>query len=291
MGPPRPGGGGGPAEEEKAAILEAILAFYDRFAEQNAHTSSPRLQLYAARAYRRVAELQSFRGNIDKASAEKAAVSFRRAADLLEGLLRAAPADASARGELAQTYLNAPPDVFADYDRKLVRARELAVGLDPPREHLAGSILLKLGWVRGRSGDAAGAERAYREAIDSLAPGAPDVRPPMAVAERAAARSSLAALLADGKRLADSRRVLEESLAELRSLGERSRAGRTPWELIAPTNAQLADVCQKLGDDRAAQAAREAAKQAQGQGGPGGFGGKKDGFGGKKDGGPPRKND
>ena len=281
---PLPPGGGpplGPAAEDRAAVVEEVLKFYDWLAEQDAaNAGSPRLQLDAARAHRRTGEAYSWRGN-----AEKAAASFRRAAELLENLYRRNPADENVRSELAQAYLDAPPDVFPDYERLLTRAMELSRDLPkPPRPNMAGSVLLKLGWAREKAGNRDGAAKAYRDAIPALAasPDGGDVRPPNVVAEQALARSYLAGILANTNRLPEARRVLEESVAEVRvPAGPRpGPGGRQPWELVATTQNQLADVCEKLGDRGAADRARAAAKDAWAnlERRDGGFpGGKKDG--------------
>jgi tetratricopeptide (TPR) repeat protein len=262
--------------------VEEVLKFYDRFAEQNAaNAGSPRLQLDAARVHRRTGEVHSWRGNADKATA-----SFRRAAELLENLHRRNPADEAVRSELAQTYLDAPPDVFPEYERLLTRAMELTRDLPkPPRPNMAGSLLLKLGWAREKAGNRDGAEKAYRDAIPALAvpPGAGDGRSPVAAVEQTLARSALAGLLAGSDRLPEARRVLEEAVAELRPPPERPRpgpGGRHPWELVAATQNQLADVCDKLGDRAAADRARAAARDARENLRDGPFPG------GKKDGGP-----
>ncbi|MCE9566630.1 MAG: serine/threonine protein kinase [Planctomycetes bacterium] len=265
--PPAP-----PGEDERAAVLEAILNFYDKFAEQNA--TNPRLQLDAGRAHRRVGEVQIMRGN-----AEKATVSFRRAAGLLESLVREYPNDNGMKTELVLTYLGAPADAFADYDRLLIHAREMARELDDrTRPNLVGSLTLKLAWVRDRAGDRAGAEQAYREAIKMLVtPEGMDSRPPNVAIELAMARSQLAALLADTDRVREARRLLEDSIAELRRFTERQRPmgmGRPPWETIVLMHRQLAEVCDRLGDQQAAKAARGEAERATapGPGGPGGPG-------------------
>ncbi len=285
-GPPGPPGGAGNDAADKAAILEAILAFFDKFAEQNA--TNPRLQLDAARAHRRVGEMHSWRGNNDKA-----ATSFRRSAELLEELFRKYPTDENARAELVQTYLDAPPDVFTDYERQLVRALEMSRGLEiGPRPHLTGSVLFKLGWVRDRAGNRTGAEQAYRDAIAAMtAPtDSPDNRAPTTIAEQSLTRMHLAALLADTKRLPEARKTLEEAAAEWRGMGDRpGPGGRLPWEVLALTYQQLADVCEKQGDRGAAKAAHdEASRVMSNLGGPKRDGPKKDGPP-KKDWPPPKK--
>jgi tetratricopeptide (TPR) repeat protein len=258
-----------PGEDERAAVLEAILTFYDRFAEQNA--TNPKLQLDAGRAHRRVGEVHVLRGN-----SEKAVVAFRRAASLLEQLTRDYPNDPTVKAELIHVYLGAPPDAFADYERLLLGSRDMLVELSEPQQRqLLGPLTLKLGKLRDRAGDRAGAERAYREAIPALGPPGDvmEFRPPSVSIEQATARMLLAALLADTNRGWEARKVLEETAADLRRFTERQRGmGRPPWELIAVVQQQLADVCERLGDRAAGEAARAEANRALGQS-HAGFGG------------------
>jgi len=297
-GNPHPGTGRPPAppgEDERAAVLEAILNFYDKFAEQNA--TNTRLQLDAGRAHRRVGEVQLIRGN-----AEKATVSYRRAATLLESLSNEHPADNDVKLELVLTYLGAPADAFPDYEKLLLRAREIARELDDgPRPHLAASLTLKLGMAQNRAGDRAGAERSYRDAIEGMHnPRDPaEPRPPNVSMELMMARSLLASLLADTDRVKEARKVLEESVAESRRATERQRPGgggmgglgmgRPPWESLAMTNRQLAEICERLGDQQAARAARTEAERMMNPG-PGGFWPGGPGSPGGKGANPPRKN-
>ena len=91
--------------QQPAAILEAVLGFYDRFAEQNKLT--PQLQLEAAKASRRVCEAHVWLRKPDKAVA-----AFRRAVGLLEPLVAKFPDNAEMRTELVMTYAVAPPEAF-----------------------------------------------------------------------------------------------------------------------------------------------------------------------------------
>ena len=96
-GPPGHGGPAADAASDQAAVLEAVLAFYDKFAEQNAPT--PQLQLEAAKASRRVGEAHSWLKCPDKA-----AVALRRAVVLLEPLVTQFPDNEPMRVELILTY-------------------------------------------------------------------------------------------------------------------------------------------------------------------------------------------
>jgi serine/threonine protein kinase/tetratricopeptide (TPR) repeat protein len=284
---PGPGFSGGPWGEaaDKAAILEAILAFYDKFTEQNA--TNPRLQFEAAKAHRRVGEARSWLKQPDKASA-----SFRRALTLLEDLRAKDATNEDVRSELVQTYLYAPPDMFGpDTEKLLSRSLELARGLGGSRPYLAPAVWSKIGTVREQARDTAGAEAAYREAIAGLS--APksgeDVRPAQVVVEQSFARERLAMLLANTERLSEARKVMDESVAELKRAVDRVAPGpRLPRDIVAIALHRLADVCEKQ-NDPAAEGFREEANAILARfGGPGGFGGGPPFGGPKKE--PPRKN-
>jgi serine/threonine protein kinase len=283
--PPPPGSHDGQEAEDKAAILEAILAFFDNFAKQNA--TDPRLQLDAARAYRRIGESYHWRGNIERATS-----AFRHSAELLEDLHRKDPDDLNSRAELVRTYLDAPPEIFANYEQVLQRMLELSRVTDQStRPHLYGSVLFKIGWVRDMAGNRLGAEAAYRDAITALTPrDRLDNRDPGVAAEQGGARLYLAVLLAETNRLPEARKVLDESVAEFWKYANQPHPGRPlPWELVALTYQYLADACDRLSDPVAASAARaEVAKVMGKQGGPhdvfGGFHG-----GPKKEPPPPKK--
>ena len=86
------------------------------------------------------------------------------------------------------------------------------------RPYLAATVWSKIGTVREQARDTAGAEAAYREAVAGLS--APesgdDTRPPSAVGEQAFARERLGMILARTDRLPEARKVMEESVAELK---------------------------------------------------------------------------
>ena len=96
-GPPGPGGPGGPggpnggpaaeSASDKAAIIEAVLTFYDKFAEQNA--ANQKLQFEAAKASRRVCEAHAWVNRPEKTV--KAVAAFRRAVAAARTARRAVP--------------------------------------------------------------------------------------------------------------------------------------------------------------------------------------------------------
>ncbi|AWM40990.1 Serine/threonine-protein kinase PknB [Gemmata obscuriglobus] len=280
------GGPGGPHTElaaDKAAILEAVLAFYDKFVEQNPPT--PRLQFEAAKASRRVCEAHMWLRR-----PEKAAAAFDRAVTLLEPLVRDNKDNEGMRTELVMAYLTAPPGVFPqDPERPLRRAAELAEG----REWLSGSVRVRAGWTAEQGGNRTAAAANYDAAIVSFTD--PEVVPPAhAHLELGFTRYRLASVLSAQGKLSLARKTLEESVESLAPLAgpptERPGEGprlRHERELLAATYGALAEVCARLNDTRASWNASDKATQYGEFGGFGGMRGKKDG---KKDWQPLKKN-
>ncbi|HEY1191634.1 MAG TPA: serine/threonine-protein kinase [Gemmata sp.] len=308
FGGPGPGGPpGGPKElpdgappgastdlaADKAAILEAVLAFYDRFVQQN--PPNRRLQFEAAKASRRVCE-----ANVWLKRPEKAAAAFDRAVALLEPLVEKYPHDEAMRAELVLAYLTSPGAFSPHPEKALRRATELADG----RPWLIGSIKVREGWAAEQSGDRAAAEEAYSEAVAAFTT-AGAVKPPHGHLELGFVRFRLASVLSAQGKWRSTREALETSVAELTAVvgppGERppERATGRPRpnpgrELLAATYSALAEACGKTNDNRAAWAAAEKVGQYSELGGFGmwnkkEWGGKKDGPPPKKDG-PPKKN-
>jgi eukaryotic-like serine/threonine-protein kinase len=291
-----PGGPGGPAAEsasDKTAILDAVLNFYDKFAQQKA--PSARVQFEAAKASRRVCEAHTWLKR-----PEKAVIAFNRAVGLLGPLVEQNPTNDAMRTELVLTYLSAPPEAFpGDRQEPLRLAAELARG----NVWLTGTVQFRAGWAREQFGDRAGAEAAYRAAADTLSTArqsaAPNA-PTHAHLELAFARLRLAGVQTDQGKLAPARKVLEESIEDLHPLVPERAEGppRPEREWLVMTYWALSDVCKRQKDDRGADQALANAGRYGGfgfgpPGGPGGPGGKKDdrfgpgGPGGKKE--PPPK--
>ncbi|QDU20874.1 serine/threonine-protein kinase [Urbifossiella limnaea] len=269
---PKDGSKDGPMVGEaadRASVLEAVLGFYDKFAERNA--TQPALQLEAAKAHRRVAELHQWLGRQEKATA-----SFRRSAALLAGLTAEFPDDADVRFERMQLLAHAPPAIVGmpSIADQLAAAVALGAGFtDPPRRWAVGSVELKLGAAREQSNDPVGAAAAYRTAIVHLAAGpGREGRPPVVVFEQAMARRRLAALLAAEGNMPAARRVLEEAVADVRPFGG-GGPGRFGGEFPTATLNQLAGVLETMGDyPAAARTRQEIGRMAPGgfPGGPGG---------------------
>jgi serine/threonine protein kinase len=103
----RPGDGPPPVRPAAAAIdntatmLEAVLEFYEKFAEQNA--TNPKLQFDVARAYRKVGDIQTRLGR-----AEKADAAFARSAALFDELHRQFPNRGEVKREVVFAYARLP---------------------------------------------------------------------------------------------------------------------------------------------------------------------------------------
>jgi serine/threonine protein kinase len=261
--PPGPGPGGPAAESasDKAAILEAVLNFYDKFAKQN--NLKPELQFEAAKASRRVCEAHVWLGRPKEAGA-----AFRRAIGLLEPLVAQFPDNPDMRTELVMAYVVAPPEEYpGDPDAPLRRAAEVAVG-DP---WLAGMVELRRGFAREQAGDWPGAESAFRAAAGDLALAGP--RPPHGEFDLAYARFRLAAALAERRKWPEARKVLEEAAGGFRTAtGGDGNGPRPAREWLGLTYQALGDVCKQMGDTDAEKKARARAGEVRGRGpfGPGG---------------------
>ncbi|HUR53882.1 MAG TPA: serine/threonine-protein kinase, partial [Gemmataceae bacterium] len=245
-----PGGPGfGPKEDDaasKTAVLEAVLAFYDKFAEQNA--TNPQLRFEAGKAHRRVGEMNQWLGRNDRAGG-----SFRRAIDLLEPLQQDFPEKENYRIELMIAHAHSPlddasPKGLAAADKLLPRVADL--GRDLPQRWPAGMVNLKLAWVREQAGNKPAAIQTYQAAIAAFTAGRD--RPAHVGHELTVARQRLAVMFTEGGKLPDARRVLEEAVEEMLGPPGPPGPGRPPPHQLAMTFQQLADVCRKMGDGRAA---------------------------------------
>ena len=133
FGPPPGPGGLRPDPGGLAGVLEPILAFYDKIAEQN--PTDARLRFDAARAYRRVGEVQYRAGQREKAGA-----AMTRAAALLEGLPPDFSAEFEFKRELVHVYGRAPtpPPTDPGFAARLAVVRRAAA---------AGEELWQQGWL------------------------------------------------------------------------------------------------------------------------------------------------
>ena len=168
--PPRPGERPPPirpalAADNTTAMIEAILDFYEQFAEQN--QTNPRLRLDAARAYRRVGEMQTRLGR-----PHKAAPAFRRAVELTDDLYQEFPDSPDVAHELIVAYSRLPSLFPAEpgFDERLagfLRATTAGEALRKHRPVPAGplaDVYQKLGDMLERAGKVPEALRAYHAA-------------------------------------------------------------------------------------------------------------------------------
>lgn len=261
---------------DKAEVLESILAFYDRFAEQN--STNPRLQLEAAKSYRRVGQL---RARLNQA--EAAITSFRRSTGILEELLLQEPGNLEWIAELATTLALTPPSGNrADDDKRLQRAIELAkrVVTLPEYGRVAGPIadgLFLDGLSREFAKDYPGAEKRYTEALAWHPPPRRGPDSEIQLSGRVLTRTRLASVLVAQQRTKEARDLLETSLRELDQLiGGRKSFG---FGMVADQYYWIAHVYEQAGDPETATRVRDKTKGFGG--GPGGFGPGGPGRGGK----------
>ncbi len=287
-GPLNPGAAGPVVDStsDKAAILEAVLDFYDEFARLNPPTEQLRFE--AAKASRRVCEVHAWLKRPDKA--EKALAAFRRAAVLLEALVVQHPEKPEWKLELAMVYAVAPVDAFSDPKEPLYRTLELCSG----NAWVTGTTQIRLALLFEADGDRPGAETAYRAAVSAFQAAEPGTKPTPGHLELAYARYRLAVVLSQQGDWRGARQVLEESVASLHPPADQGEGrGRAERECLSQTYTALAAVCAETRDDKSAEWASKKASLywvSPKEGGPGWQGGPGWGgmWGGKK-GGPPKK--
>jgi hypothetical protein len=237
---PRPAAG----VEENVALLQSVLHFYDRFAEQN--ETNPRLHQDAAKAYRRVWAIQQ---RLNQPA--KAAAALERAVGLYENLVAQYPAARDYRYELAELCAHSgpgPAESPAAAEKRLRRAAELAGSLHREAPEVADYRLL-LGEVCGRLGallehrDRAGeAEAHYRQAVEALGPKGLRL-PAVAAAQLRAARLGLAEALLDRGEAGEARPLLQ---AALQAVDAACSAGGRNLRASPELAAQLAADCHRL---------------------------------------------
>jgi tetratricopeptide (TPR) repeat protein len=241
-GPP-PGGPGGPPPgrpgpwragppepwadppEHNAAILETVLAFYDKFAAQN-ETNSP-LQGEAARAHRKVAALYR---SLDRDAEAKDA--HARVTETFERLVARNPNVPEYRYELARTYAlddqhaaeSTPPE---EMEQRLRGALKLVQRLDEEspgtNKYVAALARWKaqLGAVLQELHRPAEAERSYRESIAHDQSLAQHVSHPAAVRWVVANhQGALAQVLLQLGRRDEAKALLDRASEELEALAD-----------------------------------------------------------------------
>jgi serine/threonine protein kinase len=263
MLPPEIGPGDGPPPPQQrrdsgqdASVLQSVLSFYDKFAQQNSTSRS--LQLEAGKSYRRVGEIYTRLGRATDADA-----AHRRSVAIFNQLLLMDPNSVEYQAGFvdAATWIGYQAKTQPDDATILRRASEMAVQLQKsaPRDldyaALLARALFRQGVVMRSSGDLKQAEQLFRGSagawirpeVDGRRPGRRF--PPPRPVERAAALEELAELLLDQKRIDDARTTLHQVFDEL----DRPSTGppHGPADGIA-----MADMCARL--SKAAARAGEA---------------------------------
>ena len=113
----------------RSALLEVVLGFYDKFAEQN--STNPKMQLDAAAAYRRVGEM-----NLQMQNHEKSAIAYKRSTAIVDALLLQNPHEPELLREYIASASWAPlpaqsDPMYADRVRRLHVAYDYAEELRP----------------------------------------------------------------------------------------------------------------------------------------------------------------
>jgi serine/threonine protein kinase len=165
---PEPGMSDDDRDEDDVALLQTVLRFYDRFAQQNA--TDLKLKADVAKAYCRVAEIQSRLEN-----REQAAEAADHAAGLYELLRREFPQDSKYASGLAEALLlwadHAAPASHARAVERVEQARKIAESLaakNPLNADYVG-LLAQAQETRAHlaiaTNQVADAEAAYRKAV------------------------------------------------------------------------------------------------------------------------------
>lgn len=174
--PMQPGPNGRQLAIDPIKMLEAVLDFYEKFAEQNA--TNPKLQiesdtnyklrLNAAKAYRKVGQVNNFLGRTEKAASTQPLI---RSIEILEELLRLHPHSADVRRE----FVFSVAALEMAKDQRIASAERLdlvrhAVLLIEPGPGMTSRILEQLARIAQLDGD--------QELANTIRLRAPDFRPP-----------------------------------------------------------------------------------------------------------------
>jgi tetratricopeptide (TPR) repeat protein len=240
--------------EENVALLQSVLHFYDRFAEQN--ETYPRLHQDAAKAYRRVWAIQQRLNQPAKAEAAR-----ERAVALYENLVGQYPESRDYRYELAELCAHSGPGPGESPEatlKRLRRAAGLAEGLHREAPAVAdyrwllGEVCGRLGALEARRGRKAEAEADYRRTVEALESAGPRL-PTAAAAQLRAARLGLAEALLDRGAAGEARPVLA---AAVRAVDAALPPGvrRVPQDVAVLLTAEchrLIHLCHRAGDEAA----------------------------------------
>jgi len=232
---------------DKLTVLETVLNFYDKFAEQNA--TNPNLQFQAGRATRRVGEMQVMLGREEKGEA-----AFRRAASILEPLSREFEASEPVLHDLMLTYAHAPRSLFGKgVNPWTAEPLTRLWTLERQREGLLHEswmeLGLRLGVVLEDARDLAGAERVYREVMrERIAmQNAGAMRPFGEIRAGLLARLQLAGIVMQTGRPEEAKRLID--MTGLDSIIEdRGPMPKMTRDLLSDQLKRLAEIMEERGD-------------------------------------------
>lgn len=258
---------------QDASVLQSILAFYDKFAQENSTSRS--LQFEAAKAYRRVGEVYMRLGRAADADA-----AHRRSVAMFDQLLASDPNSPEYQAGYADAATWIGYDVksqAADAD-VLARAEKLAQRLhnsdshDPDYSALLARTLFREGVIARAAGQVKNAEKGFADSAAAWAqpPGAPHRPgrrfPPPKPVERAAALEELAELLLQEKRTGEARAMMTQVFAELEQPSTGPPHGPADGVAMADMYLRLSKVAAATGESdlarRAAQRGEEIRRDA-----------------------------
>jgi tetratricopeptide (TPR) repeat protein len=247
--------------------LKTVLKFYDRFAEQN--PTDPKLQVVAAAAFSRVAELHRRLEEFDSATTE-----YGRAEQIYARLEQEFPQEphyAAARLDVEMRRVALPggsstvDDKRAHSEQASQAAADLAKRF--PDELEFQSLRAKAQWtlamVARQAGQQAETERFMRQAIEQQRKlvddptGDRNYLPGLITMQH-----ELAAYLTSIGKLDDAKAFIESSLALL----EDGRPDHETRRLLGPQYSQYADVLERLGKTEQASTMRDRAQQLRHEG-------------------------
>ncbi|MEM7167466.1 MAG: serine/threonine-protein kinase [Planctomycetota bacterium] len=257
---------GGPPIEQEKLLLQAILSFFDELTRKN--SSDPALQVAAAHAYQRVANLQTNLG--ESVAAQQ---SSARAVDLFEQLLARYPENDAYRVEWIEAKLRTiattdTPTAIAARDRELKHlSGELTkLGAHSEADLLQVQLLISGGVLEVARGNVDAAEAQYADALrrceQLLA-----LRPP----RRGAIQLFGETLRVYGEFLREEKqheRALDLFDAIEFSLSDRKAAHPRALHARAMIHQEKALVYEEIGDWSAADKARDDGRRLLREGGP-----------------------
>jgi serine/threonine protein kinase len=251
-------GGRGDSEEHRVRLLQVVLAFYERFVQQN--EADPKLQSQAAKAQCHVGEIQARLGEMDKGRQ-----AIQRSAASFAALVKAFPQQAEYLAGLLDTYraeavlardCNDQSALIAAAEKVQSAGGQLIDAFPGDAHHaLVAATFREIAELLESSGDLPSAEKFYRLSVPVAERllGSDLGRPGGAAEDLGILYGKLAAVQVGMKRPDDARATLEKSIGHL--LDQRKSFQRD--QLLSEQYLALADLT-----DDAQQAAEMREKAA-----------------------------